>query len=305
MLLLCLAAAGAGAQDPPVEGRTKANLSPEQSAELTRLLPGDGELVDARRAGAIELYDPENLYEYIDGAADVFLAFDFAALVHVVYQYGAVEVTVDVYDMGQLDNAFGIFASERGASVSPCAIGTAGYSAETILNFYHGRFYVKLSAFSEQAAPGPALERLARLVAERIGGEASAPGELKLIPETDRATNSVRFLRRAPLGHEFLGPAFLAKFGHAGHETTLLISRAETPPAAMRRLADLAKYAERVKPPQSAGTLVKGAIKGVLPYEGAFIAWTHEKYLMLILAPPDPPEAFVGRIVAQLAQSGS
>ena len=46
-------------------------------------------------------YGPENLYEYIDGASDLFLAYGFKELTLVHYKYPSnAEVTLELYDQG-------------------------------------------------------------------------------------------------------------------------------------------------------------------------------------------------------------
>lgn len=61
-------------------------------------------------------YDARNLYEYINGAAEFFIAFGFIELTGANYAPVSGHndaVTVDVYNMGSKLNAFGLFQSRR------------------------------------------------------------------------------------------------------------------------------------------------------------------------------------------------
>ncbi|MBU0985670.1 MAG: hypothetical protein KKH68_00325, partial [Proteobacteria bacterium] len=57
-------------------------------------------------------YIPPNLYEYINGAAEFFIAYGFTELAGANYAPVSGDkdtVTVDIYDMGNKLNAFGVF----------------------------------------------------------------------------------------------------------------------------------------------------------------------------------------------------
>ena len=58
-------------------------------------------------------YSPDSLYQQIDGGADIYLLYDFKSLLHQDFKSGAAELTVDIYEMGKTENAFGIYAAER------------------------------------------------------------------------------------------------------------------------------------------------------------------------------------------------
>jgi len=81
----------------------------KQFASLLREpLPGH-----ARTRESPLLYNPETLYQYIDGGADIYLLYDFKNLLHQDFNSGAAELTVDIYETGKTEDAFGIYAAER------------------------------------------------------------------------------------------------------------------------------------------------------------------------------------------------
>jgi len=63
--------------------------------------------------GSATVYNPDSLYQYIDGGADLYLLYDFKALLHQNFKSGATELTADIYEMNKPEDAFGIYASER------------------------------------------------------------------------------------------------------------------------------------------------------------------------------------------------
>ena len=61
-------------------------------------------------SAAVDSYTPENLYEYIDGASELYISYGFTKLISRKYEkLGQPEIVVDFFDMCSSDNAFGIF----------------------------------------------------------------------------------------------------------------------------------------------------------------------------------------------------
>jgi hypothetical protein len=103
----------------------------------------------------IALYDSKGLFDYIDGAAPIYIERKFRRLAAAeMATPGGGELTCDVYDMAAPENAQSIFDKER----SPAAKAVDGWP-EAITGpksfvFRHGRYYTKLTAFD---AKGEAL----------------------------------------------------------------------------------------------------------------------------------------------------
>ena len=93
-----------------------------------------------------QIYNPDTLFEYIDGAAEAYLGYDFQQLLVSNYDKEGTEssVTIEIYDMGSPLNAFGIFSSERYPEIPEVPFGLAGYLEGEVLNFISGPYYIKL-----------------------------------------------------------------------------------------------------------------------------------------------------------------
>ena len=102
---------------------------------------------------SIRVYNPDNLYDYIDGAADAYLSYDFEELLVATYN-GTNEkyITVEIYRHKTPTHAFGIYALERPTSDKFYNIGAQGYHEEGILNCLCGQYYIKIS--SHDKTPG-------------------------------------------------------------------------------------------------------------------------------------------------------
>lgn len=154
-------------------------------------------------------YTADNLFEYINGAADVFIGYDFQHLYSMTYSGPSGEsITADVYVHADRANGFGIYSQEKPREGEFLTIGTEGYYENGILNFFQGRYYVKISAFDLGERDRTLLSGLARGISERIPDKPGFPRTLEAFPEANRLPNSARFLRRNFLGHGFLENAF-------------------------------------------------------------------------------------------------
>jgi hypothetical protein len=173
-------------------------------AKQDRLPPGSA-VAGWTRQGEARSFTPKNLWEYIDGEADLFLAYGFAGLE--TAQYAKADdaersITVDVYDMGAPLNAYGVFSSERGEGAKPVAVGAQGYAGDGLVAFWRGSYYVKIATMDTGDAE--AALSLAAATAERLRGTSELPSEFKRLPAKDRISGSERYVRKDALGHKAL-----------------------------------------------------------------------------------------------------
>ncbi len=147
-------------------------------------------------------YSPGTLYQYIDGAADLYLAYGFRQAKVVEFYRGKTDVVMlDVYDMERPIQAFGIFASERPEGAKRLKAGAQGYAMKGLAAFWKGPFYVKLSVVEGK---GKGLEALARAADMYLPAPAELPIEFRFLPSANRVRGSERYVKRDALGHRFL-----------------------------------------------------------------------------------------------------
>ncbi len=145
-------------------------------------------------------YSPDNLYEYINGAADQYLDYGFVLLHTRDLDGGAVQVALDIYDMGNRLNAFGIYKTERPPNQERLAIGTeAVISPPYQCILLKDNFYVKVNVF-EGEITGETGKQLLKAVAEALPGTAKFPTELELLPDEGKIADSESFAKNNYLG---------------------------------------------------------------------------------------------------------
>lgn len=164
------------------------------------------------------VYLPENLWDFINGAADTYLALGFIDLHVAEYKKGKEVIKLEIYRHRDNTMAFGIYASERSSAYNFIDIGSQGYVVDGVLNFFKGSYYVKVRTNSEKPKTLLAEESLARSVEGLLTGENELPAILSLFPEEGKKANEETFVNESVLGHQFLNKAFRAVY-QAGNET--------------------------------------------------------------------------------------
>jgi hypothetical protein len=158
--------------------------------ELHQLVPHE---VNGWRAdAACVLYDRDTLFEYIDGGAELYLAYAFREMVACRYEReGHPPIVADVFDMGSSEDAFGVFSAER--QDPEAEIGQGSEYAAGLLRFWKGRFFVSVWAEEETAAAADAVRELGVEIAQAIDPPGPPPQLLDLLPSEGLAETRVRY----------------------------------------------------------------------------------------------------------------
>jgi hypothetical protein len=157
-------------------------------------------------AEAPTTYNPETLFEYIDGGAEAFLQFDFEALTAANYVNGKKqELRVDIYRHASPARAFGIYSQERRAGSTKLPGKLEGVASADHLEFVAGAYYVKLAL----AGGGKAdtLPSFADKLAAKLPGTRDLPAVLACFPDQGKQPRAEKLSARDFLGHAFLHDA--------------------------------------------------------------------------------------------------
>lgn len=165
------------------------------SQEIQKInLPGwelEGELIH---------HTPDDLWKYINGAAEQFLSYDFQKLQSGDYKSGSMGITIDIYDMGTPLNAFGIYNIEKPKNKKSLKIGT-----ETILVppyqmlILKDKFYIKCNLYDgEYNEDG--IKQLMQKIASSLSGSEEFPKEFDLLPKNDQIKNSESYIKEGYQG---------------------------------------------------------------------------------------------------------
>jgi hypothetical protein len=147
---------------------------------------------DWARQDSPTTYDRETIFDYINGAGEVYRSYAFVDVAVERYtRPGGPDVTIEIFDMGNAADAYGVFSYAR--EQEEPGIG-GGYERKgSVLCFWQDRYYVCVAA--EQLAPDDetVLERLAGRISQVLPPTPAPPALLQALPDEGRVAFSERF----------------------------------------------------------------------------------------------------------------
>jgi len=202
-----------------------------------------------KKIGDPKTYIPSNLFEYINGAAELYISFNFQKLVTLSYEGEDKEsLTIDIYNHSDLKNAFGIYAQEKPYEGNFLDIGVQGYYDRGILNFLKGSYYVKISSFGLGDKEESLIKKTAKKIADNLEGETTFPTIIKCFPDKAIIENSQRYVSENFMGHSFLHSAFVADYKINNEKRKIFIIKTKnkkTADAMLEEYLNLAKSAKK------------------------------------------------------------
>jgi hypothetical protein len=219
--------------------------APAHAAGPQSVLPPAAAVKGWHQIGAPKLYNSNNLFNLIDGEAQAVMDYAFAGEAHGDYAPAGQSrpvLTMDVFDMTDPLNAFGLFSSSDRMSGKAVAIGTEGVRIEPSgLNFWKGRYVVRTTIVQVNPATKAALEKYARAAATRIPGASALPATLQALPP-GRQPRSEKYVRANVAGHAFLKNAVTARYPQLGQGAELFIAQYPNPAGAKAALESYRSY---------------------------------------------------------------
>jgi hypothetical protein len=136
-----------------------------------------------RAVGDPSPYNPKTIFQYMNGAAELYLAFNFRELKTTrLEKPGRPSIVVEVYEMGSPEDAYGVFTFEQ--QDPEVGIGQGSEFGGGLLRFWKRRNFIII--FGEE--PGPDIKEailvLGRRIAATITDSGNPPKILGYLPNT-------------------------------------------------------------------------------------------------------------------------
>jgi len=192
-----------------VEGEEKGKMNPEIS------LPA--EAAGWKWDGKEMKYDSKSAFQYMNGASELYLAYDFQNLrVRRFEKSNQPPITLELYDMASSENAYGVFSFER--QDEAVGIGQGSEFGGGLLRFWKGKYFLSIYADGQGVEVESAILTIGRITADLIQEMGPEPKLVDFIPGKDLglADRSVRYLK----SHVLLNQRFFI-----AHQNILNLSR--------------------------------------------------------------------------------
>jgi hypothetical protein len=154
--------------------------------EIEKLVPSIADLDGWKMTSGPQTYIGDDLYDLIDGGADLYLEYGFARVVSVHYADPSFNnIQVEIYEMIDAPSAYGIFSITQQAVEWSKQYGNLSAVKEDYISFWKSKYYVNLSWSSRQHLDQPLLAKLANLIGQKIPDEGTYPDLLQSFQTID------------------------------------------------------------------------------------------------------------------------
>jgi hypothetical protein len=251
---------------------------------LLSLLPAggfaEGWVMDEKPA----LFTQDTLFDHINGEAELYIPYGFDALATARYMKkdaAGQEIAVDVYRMGSLLDAFGIWSNYRKADAPGCALGADCVLSSSQMLFYQDRYFVRLQATGTPAPAQDVFLACGRALSQKLPQGKGRPGELELLRVRGVVPKTERYLPQSVLGYPFFRRGLTAEANLTGQRAQVFVV-IEDSAAAARKAFDryLASLKEEGRMATLSGKEGRISLEGIDPLYGKVIVELSGRYLI-------------------------
>ncbi len=162
--------------------------------------------------GPERTYDPETLFDYMNGNSEGYFAYGFTLMRGVTCVNAAGDqLVIDVSEMGDPDRAWGFFVTNRDQRSPVERIGSAGQVLPRRTTFAKGRHYAEIAA-SPDKDHREALRAFVTALEPRVPGPAAVPEAAAWFPAEGLAPDSIRLVPESVLGLRILKSGFMGQY---------------------------------------------------------------------------------------------
>jgi len=179
-----------------------------------------------------EIFDAGNLSDKINGKAELYLAAGFKRLASQRFKdEGAADLWMEafVYDMGNSQNAFSVFSTQRREGSESLDLSENAYRTSNAVFLTHGRYYVEIIASKVFEQDRQSAKRMAETFIRNTPSEKAALNESALFPEDGLVKNSIALIASNAFGFDGLDKIYTAQYEFNGQSLMAYLSRRGSP----------------------------------------------------------------------------
>ena len=244
---------------------------------IINILPTPGFTPDWVMKERVTLYNSDTLFDHIDGEAELYFPYGFDMLATVTYlnkKNPEVWVVVDVYRMGSLLDAFGIYSNYRKADAVGTVIGAEGFVSPSQMMFYQDRYFVMIQVTGTTSLEQDLFVACGRTVSRNLPPNTGRPRELEVLAGIPGVvTKSERYLGQSLLGYAFFRRGIIADAMLGGERVQVFVVFEHSPDAARKAFDDYRSYLKAEGQEMNVtGTTDRISLTAVDPlYRGVFV----------------------------------
>jgi hypothetical protein len=176
------------------------------------------------RSPKLDRFAGDSLFEYIDGAAEMYHKYDFLEVTVAKYLKGENTITSDLYLFEGPDLAFGMYTTLRPDEPDTVTLGVSGFSFGPNLVFVKGSHLVNAYTYDEFDGAVAAVRSVSAALEARLPGTSEKPSMFDLFPDRDRVDFSEKIYAEGFLGHGFLTDVYSVDYAVGEARVRLFIT---------------------------------------------------------------------------------
>jgi len=234
----------------------------------------------------VMIYDKDTLFDRIDGEAELYFPYGFTVLASVRYaskENPLIAIDADIYKMGSLLDAFGMYANYRRKDDADVQVGAEGTVSSSQLFFYQDQYLVRLQATGTSNLDQSVFLVCAQAISKNLPSNLNKPKELEafLIPPVVK--KSERYIAQSFLGYDFFHRGLMGDAIFRGQEVQVFIIPADSQEAARKAFDQYCSYL-KLSDKDVQRTRIKArdqvSLKSVDPLYGNVMVMQTSRYLI-------------------------
>lgn len=183
----------------------------------------------------IQIDSREALYDYINGGAEQFISYGYISAVAKTYETkNEPEVRLEIFDMYNSKNAYGIFSNIRYEENGDYGQGSQYVTGA--LFFWKGKYFINITTVEETHETKKFIKELARRITDAIAEPGKKPDIIRILPNQELDSNGMMYFHHYIWlnAYHFISnenilfindetDAVLAKYGTADSRSFLLV----------------------------------------------------------------------------------
>jgi hypothetical protein len=198
----------------------------EANDRENRILPVSGFAPGWVLKRPVKTYTAEDLFEYINGEAELYLQYGFKELASGFYLKDKDDkqgLSADVYRMASPLEAFGLYANFRRPEAEKIKVGAEGFISPSQLMFYQGTYFVQLNASGTPSQDQTTFVCLAEKISGNLPPSSGSPPELDLLKINALISKTEKYIPRSVLGYSFFNNGLTAQALLAGRPVRIFV----------------------------------------------------------------------------------
>ncbi len=173
------------------------------------------------RHDEVKTFVGDSLFEYIDGAAEMYHKYDFVEVNAAEYHKGESVIVADVYRFTGADKAYGMYTTLRPEMPDTVMLGVEGFAFGANLVFVKGPYLANVYCYEYSDEMIAAVRSIATALAADLTGTTRKPRMFDIFPQRERVAFSEKIYAESFLGHGFLTDVYSVDYSFAKETFTL------------------------------------------------------------------------------------